>query len=603
MTAHRVQRAPSSARGRVGPAPLWVLLTIALISGGIALLADATHALRSLELSTIDARFALRGYRPPPRNIVLVALDARTLDKLGVRPPLRRSLQARLLERLHKSHPRLIADDFQFIGRTDAGDDRALIRALFHAKPVLLGTHDGSDGVVPVIGGVNLPHIGASVASVAVLNDPDGKVRRMLYAPVALKSFDVAAAELASGRTIPQRRFDDNTAWIDYRGPPGSFSTYSFVDVLAGRIPPSVFQKKIVIVGATDPIEKDIFPTPISDREMAGTEIHANAIATILDGLPLGQVPLSLDYLVVLLVAGLITLVIARVRPAFAVLLSAGGLAVLCVGAQLAFNRGAIISVTYPALALGLSTVGTITARVAAERREREHLRNLFARFVPHEVVDDVIASTDDDLRLRAIRCDGSVLFVDIREFTTFAEAEDADRVLAVVNRYFTEMSEAVFVHGGTLLAYQGDGIVACFGAPVMQPDHADRALAAAREMLTTRMRRLNDWLEEQHAPKLAIGIGLNSGELMAGNVGSTRRLEYTVIGDVPNVAARLEGMTKGSGYSLLISGETRQRLNRPPDELTCLGHRTIRGRTATIEVWGLGARSAATGDSAKAHR
>ena len=153
-------------------------------------------------------------------------------------------------------------------------------------------------------------------------------------------------------------------------------------------------------------------------------------------------------------------------------------------------------------------------------------------------------------------------MFTDLRGFTTFSEALPPARVIECLNGYLAEMTDAILEHGGTLVSYEGDGIMAVFGAPIEQPDHADRALAAAREMLTERLPQWNQWLREQelerrlqdgHRPE-------HRHESCPGNVGSERRLEYTAIGDTTNTASRLQGMTKGQSYLLFFADSTRER-------------------------------------------
>ncbi len=149
-------------------------------------------------------------------------------------------------------------------------------------------------------------------------------------------------------------------------------------------------------------------------------------------------------------------------------------------------------------------------------------------------------------------------------------------------------MSEAILDHGGTLVAYMGDGIMAVFGAPLKQDDHADRALEAAREMLE-RMHGFNDWLRSQDLNDgFKMGIGLNSGPVMSGNVGSERRLEYTALGDTTNTAARLEGMTKGTPHQLFLADTTKQMLTRAADDLVAVGEADVRGRKAKVLLWSL---------------
>ena len=182
---------------------------------------------------------------------------------------------------------------------------------------------------------------------------------------------------------------------------------------------------------------------------------------------------------------------------------------------------------------------------------------------------------------------DVTVLFSDIRGFTTFSETRDPGQVLEVLNAYHEEMTSAVMDQGGTLISFMGDGIYAVFGAPIEMSDHADRALAAAMEMLDVRLPRVNEWMRENDiGDEFQIGIGLNSGRVMAGNIGSQKRLEFTTIGDTDNTAARLEGMTKGSGHSLFVSDSTRELLSESDGELSYVDSMPVRGRAEEIKVW-----------------
>jgi adenylate cyclase len=231
-----------------------------------------------------------------------------------------------------------------------------------------------------------------------------------------------------------------------------------------------------------------------------------------------------------------------------------------------------------------------INAALAKKRLheiERERVREVFSRFVPEHVVDDVLERTDEDLRLGGSRGVGTVMFTDIRGFTAFTERTQPDRVIDLLNEYFGEMIDAIFHHGGTLVGYLGDGLLAVFGAPIPLDDHADRALAAAREMLAVRLPRFNRRMRERTLGNgFEMGIGLNSGLFIAGNVGSARRLEYTVYGDTVNTASRIEGMTKTTRQSVLIADSTRQALLRPPSDLVHVGEFDVRGKQSSIRLW-----------------
>jgi adenylate cyclase len=181
-----------------------------------------------------------------------------------------------------------------------------------------------------------------------------------------------------------------------------------------------------------------------------------------------------------------------------------------------------------------------------------------------------------------------TVMFTDLRGFTSFAESMPPDQVIEVLNQYLSDMSDAILDHGGTLVAYMGDGIMAVFGAPIEQADHADRALSAAREMLYVRLERFNAWLRERELSDdgFKMGIGLNSGPVMSGNVGSARRLEYTAIGDTTNTASRIEQLTKQTGNAILLADQTRTNMTGSTDELTFVDEFDIRGKQSRIKLW-----------------
>jgi adenylate cyclase len=243
----------------------------------------------------------------------------------------------------------------------------------------------------------------------------------------------------------------------------------------------------------------------------------------------------------------------------------------------------------YPLVALGVATVGSLGVHYVLAALGRRQARDMFARFVPEQVVDEVLARSGEDLRLGGVRRECTVLFSDVRGFTTFCEDRTPDQVIDVLNRYLSEMSDAIMDHGGTLVAYMGDGIMAVFGAPLEQPDHADRAVAAATEMLGPKLERFHAWLREQGMGNgFRMGVGLNTGPVMSGQVGSTRRVEYTAIGDVTNTAARLEGMTKGTPFQLFVSESTRAELAAQGDGLVFAGEFEVRGREEKLRVWGL---------------
>ena len=233
--------------------------------------------------------------------------------------------------------------------------------------------------------------------------------------------------------------------------------------------------------------------------------------------------------------------------------------------------------------------MGALAVTTLITAYERQHVRDTFARFVPEDVVNDVLDHADENLRLAGVRREGTVLFSDLRGFTSFAEALPPDQVIEVLNHYLSEMSDAIMDHGGTLVSYMGDGIMAVFGAPIEQPDHADRAVDAAEEMLGPRLDHFNEWLRAQGLSEgFQMGIGINSGSIMSGQVGSERRIEYTAVGDTTNTAARLEGMTKGTPHQAFIADSTREEM-ADGRRLAFVDEYPVRGRIEGIRVWTLG--------------
>lgn len=358
---------------------------LAGVVGGLVvifvLILYASGVLNNLERQSVDERFSWRGAQAPGNQIVIVAIDQATLQTLGTRPPLPRSDYAKVLDRLHAASPRMIGIVTQFIGRSDAAEDNALLAAIARDGPVLLATHDGPQGPIPVPAGV-VEAPGVVLGSGAIDEDPDGVLRRMLYAPVALKTFAVRAAEMVRNQSPNAQDFPDNHAWIDFRGPPGTFPRYSFADVLAGKVPASSFADKVVLIGVTDPVE-DMFATSISSIPMPAVEINANALWTALAGLPLRSVGAPLEVVLILAVLAIPVAVGARKSGLFTLAISAVLLTVFIAMAQLAFNAGWIVSVVYPIVGLVVSAAAMIGVDAYVERRQRTELERVLGDLLP----------------------------------------------------------------------------------------------------------------------------------------------------------------------------------------------------------------------------
>ena len=203
-----------------------------------------------------------------------------------------------------------------------------------------------------------------------------------------------------------------------------------------------------------------------------------------------------------------------------------------------------------------------------------------------------MLARTGGELRLGGELVDGTVMFTDLRGFTTFSEGLDAEEVIDLLNGYLGEISDAVLAHGGTLVSYLGDGLMAVFGAPLPRTTTPTARSRPPARCSRSGCRKYNETLLAKGFERgFKMGIGLNSGQFMSGNVGSQRRLEYTAIGDTINTASRIEGMTKGTPYALYLADSTKEALLDPVDDLVYIDEMPVRGRTQPIKLWSLTSR------------
>ncbi len=330
----------------------WLLVLIALVTGGLVLGADALHALRAADLSSVDARFSIRGAQRPPRDVTVVGIDTPTFDYLNAHLPheahfpFRRRLDARVIATLKRAGARVIAYDVQFTEQTDPTDDDALIEAVRAAGNVVLGTTEvAQGGETQILGGKEgLAYSRATPADTQLPQDSGGVIRRLPARVRGLTSFAVASAAPAVDRKARFPGGPDATAWIDYPGPPGTIPSVSWWRVLEGRFPSGAFRGKVVVVGATAQSLQDYHPTSTGGYPMSGPEIQAAAIETALHGFPLRSAPGWLNVLLIVLCAGLAPLSALRLRALWAAgtaLLGVAALALACAArVRLGADRG-----------------------------------------------------------------------------------------------------------------------------------------------------------------------------------------------------------------------------------------------------------------------
>lgn len=567
-----------------------VLGAVAALAAAVSLVLWGAGALDGVERTTVDTRFDVRGSRGAPDGLVVVGIDEDTQGALETRWPFDRAVQARALRALAAASPAVIGYDIQLAQPTSDAADQAIAEAIFDSPvPVVLATgrYDAANGPDVMFLDEDLAAAGVGVGHAGFPSTPDNVLRRVPRSVDGLTSF---AAALAAAGAGDRAAGPAGEALIDYAGPSGTVAHIAYQDLLSGDADPALVRGRIAIVGVTGTTLGDTHPTPFGGAPMAGAEVHANAVRTLLDGAPLGDASRWMGALCVIGLAALGALAAWQRRlwagAAVAVATAAAYLAV----AQAAFGAGTVLPVTAPLAALVLACLGGVAATRALVDRERARLRREFARFVPPAVVDRVIEDAGEAQRLGGRRIHCTVMFADLRGFTAAAERMPPELVIDVLNRYLGEMSDEILDRGGTLVSYMGDGIMALFGAPVEQADHADRAVAAARSMRDVRLPAFNAWCAGRVPgdEPFDMGIGVATGPVMSGNVGSARRLEYAAVGDTTNMAARLQSLTKETAHAVLISDATRGALVAPVADLEAVGALDVRGRQVPAAVWTL---------------
>jgi adenylate cyclase len=378
-------------------------------------------------------------------------------------------------------------------------------------------------------------------------------------------------------------------------GPDGvrsTFPSYSFFDVvlsednvLSGRdpvLPASAFDGKLVLVGTTAAGTYDRYASPW-DGGIAGVEIHGSVADAILASRFMRRAPPGVDYAYAGAAGVAAGLGAALLPVSIAVAVAVAATAVLAAWLTYSVGQGVWIGLVGPAAAAALALFAGVSWRYFVEDREKRQVRRLFGRYVSNDVIDQLMA--DPSLvRLGGQRRDMSVLFSDIRGFTSASERAAPEAVVAQLNEYFSAMVEVLFRHRGTLDKFVGDMVMGLFGAPVSDPRHADHAVAAALEM-TRRLDELNEQWRREGRPALNIGIGINSGEMIAGNIGSEAIMSYTVIGDAVNLGSRLESLNKEYGTRIIISDRTRSLLTIPI-ETRAIGDVVVKGRTQAVPIF-----------------
>jgi adenylate cyclase len=373
---------------------------------------------------------------------------------------------------------------------------------------------------------------------------------------------------------------------INFLGSPFSFRYISFYDVFMQRVGEGFFKDKIVLLGSSAVALSDLKPTPVSRNMMPGVEVHANAIYTFINESFIQYPTTPVTLLVILGIAILIAALASHCKPWLSLLLTILtfiGFLVLC---DILFDAKNIwLEIVRPSYTLIVTYIVAIAYRFAVVDRSKRELRRTFDRYVSREVVEQII-SNPSQLKLGGERKDITVLFSDIRGFTSMSESMQPEEVVGVLNDYLTAMTDIILTYGGTIDKFIGDAIMAVFGAPIHYADHTLRAARAALKMRDALKELWAKWAEEQKHP-FDIGIGISTGEAIVGNIGSVRRTEYTAIGDIVNLGARIEPLNKEFNTHILISEAVYDRIK---DFVTTsdIGQVKVRGKKQEVRLYEL---------------
>lgn len=578
---------------------------------------------KSVENTYYDYWHVFAGVRTPAKRTALVAIDDETLAALKDDPLAFWAPHfAKALDTLSQAGVKAIGLDFLYqvsaeswLKKLDLADSSASrtydapLRAALAAGNTVLIAHlvarrngdlelllPPSDQLLLLPHGVNdigianlYPDLDERVRHFFPVMDPDPQkpglsfpmqlaLRASGQDPSAIAGWDIAGTHIArEPRPLP----------IGYRGPPGTIPTVSMLSLLApGALSdPAVraLKGKVVILAANNSGTPDAHVTPysrgIAARSMAGGEIHANIVETVLEG----RYPAALATPLEIAYVALIVLLAGTCFIRFPVGWSAAAAAAFALAVPLpayaAFLYDWVLPVAEPQIGIGIAFLAVLGLRLTGEERERARIRQLFGRYVSDEVVEKLLSAKDrPDLQGEAANV--TVLFSDIRNFTTISERLTAHEVVEMLNAYFSRACEPILAEGGTVDKYIGDAVMAIFGSPVAHPDHPRRALRAALGVARAAegfRQWMRDRFPDRGLPEFGVGIGLHTGEAVIGDIGTAKRRDFTAIGDTVNAASRLEGVTKELGCRIAASEAT----------VRAAGDGVVTGKSESVKVKG----------------
>jgi adenylate cyclase len=577
----------SGRRSQIG------LLAVFALGGALQLFGLTGGADRWL----LDQQFTLLrqfGLKPVAHDVVVVGIDKETVDRIPEPIALWHAYLGAFLRAASDGDAAAVGLDvilpdrsYDFL-KTDL--DRSLLKPLLAVSrklPVVLGRTIDADGRPRPIWPPFVSVVGHDSTGFALVRpDPDGVVRR--FDPDLGTGRDAAATLVT--RMAQKLHLRVSAGLIDYTaGRPFEYlplrEVLQWADQGNSQALRRAFAGRPVLLGTVLPLEDRLrVPVPLADWEpgqyaVPGVLVHAQTLRSLMGPGLIRETPHSLQ-LAGIAVAALLWF-LATTLPGAGLALAGFGLAALGISSWLLHTGWWMPAGGALATAL-LATGGRLSREAALQMIERRRLRRAFGGYVSPQIMREILEGRLDTT-LGGRRCNVCIMFSDIRGFTTRSEKMSPERVIRLLNRYFDEMTAAVHTHGGTVDKFIGDGMMAFFGAPKPLTNPCRPALDAARDMLA-RLATLNSRLEAEGIVPIRIGIGLCVGEAVIGHVGSESRHEYTAIGDVVNVASRLEGLTKELGYPVVCAAPVAQAL--PDESFAALGERPVKGHTP-VQVFG----------------
>ncbi len=561
------------------------IILIGILATFISLLIILSGIFKGLESKSIDWLFLKRGEIKPLAPIIIVAIDDESFKEMPERWTWPRNFYATLINNLKKWGAKAIAFDVIYSEPTTKNpkEDKLFADAVKNAGNVILGMGIFSDvtksyeKIYPVFPINQLADNCFSMGLIHHVFDIDSHIRKsymfldynkkryfslsleILGAYYNLKKEDIKITynEL-TWNILKIKLYRGNQIIINYAGGPKSFITIPFYKVYYGKgIDKNIFKDKIVLVGSTSELLHDVFLTPFSTPGvmMPGVEIHANVLNTIFSGKYLNQIGKIGLFLLLLAIGILTSFLIFNIKAWQGLIVIVFEIVFIVILSVILFvKENFIISFVNPIFTVLLCYLSISTYKVTVEEKEKRKIKNIFSKYVSKGVVDELLKN--QEVKLGGEKRVVSVLFSDIRGFTSMSEKIKPEEVVSILNEYLSEMTDIIFTNKGTLDKFIGDAVMAVFGSPIFLKDHAQRAVKTAVLMIK-KLDELNEKWEKQGKKTLKIGIGINSGEVIAGNMGSLKRMEYTVIGDNVNLASRLESMNKELGTEILISENT----------------------------------------------